>query len=97
MVVKKVGVFSVAKISGSVYFVIGFIAGLFIALASLLGGLAGLSQDSEAGFIGIIFGVGAIIILPFFYGILGFLGGAICGALYNFFSSVVGGIELEVE
>jgi hypothetical protein len=44
-----------------------------------------------------MFGVGAIIILPLFYGVIGLIGGAIGAALYNLFAGLFGGIELETE
>ena len=33
---------------------------------------------------GLLFGVGAIIIMPIMYGIMGFIGGAITGFIYKF-------------
>jgi len=44
-----------------------------------------------------MFGVGAIIFLPIFYGVLGLVAGAIGAALYNLFAGMLGGIELETE
>jgi hypothetical protein len=41
--------------------------------------------------------VGAVIFLPIFYGIIGFVGGLISALLYNLIARLVGGIELEVE
>jgi hypothetical protein len=45
---------------------------------------------------GALFGVGSILLLPLFYGALGFIGGAISAFVYNLVAGVVGGIELEV-
>jgi hypothetical protein len=42
-------------------------------------------------------GVGAIIVLPIFYGGLGFVGTLIAAWLYNVIAGVVGGIELDVQ
>jgi hypothetical protein len=44
-----------------------------------------------------MFGAGAIILLPLFYGMLGMVMGAIGAALYNLFAGMFGGIELETE
>jgi hypothetical protein len=41
-------------------------------------------------------GVGAVIFLPIFYGVMGLVAGAIVGALYNVFAGMVGGIEIDV-
>ena len=47
--------------------------------------------------LGPVFGVGAIVVLPIIYGVLGLIGGAIAAALYNLFSGMVGGIELDLQ
>jgi len=44
-----------------------------------------------------MFGVGAIVFLPIFYGVIGAVGGAICAALYNVFAGMIGGVELNLE
>ena len=46
---------------------------------------------------GMIFGVGAIVILPVFYGVMGFVMTAFTAWLYNIMAGLVGGIEIEVE
>ena len=97
MVVKKVGVLSMGKISGLVYAGIGLIAGVVISMVSVLGGFAALAQDEAAGVLGMVFGVGSIIILPLFYGVMGFIGGLITGLIYNVAAGLVGGLELELE
>ena len=84
MEITRFGVLSIAKIFGATYAIIGLIAGLFFALAG-------------STFLGVGFGFAAIIILPLFYGIMGFIGGAIFAAIYNFIASKVGGIVLETR
>ena len=92
-VLKSVGPGSVFKVFGFMYAVIGLIFGALISLAAVVGmGMGG----SEAGVAGMLFGVGAIIILPIFYGILGAIGGAIGALVYNVCAKVTGGIELEL-
>jgi hypothetical protein len=44
-----------------------------------------------------MFGVGAIIVLPIFYGVLGVVMGALTAALYNLFAGMFGGIELDIQ
>jgi hypothetical protein len=46
-------------------------------------------------FIGL--GVAAIVVLPIFYGVFGFIIGMIWAAIYNLITGVVGGLELEFE
>jgi hypothetical protein len=82
MVVRRVGALSLGKVLGAVYALLGLIIGAFFALFSVLGSLLGVAvggsdtQGAEALF-GVLFGVGSIIFLPIFYGILGFIGGLI--------------------
>lgn len=95
MVVKRVGVASVAKIYGAISAAVGLVIGFFFALASLVG--AGMAESAEGAFLGPIFGVGAVIIAPIFYGVMGLIGGAVTAVLYNVFAGMVGGVRLEVE
>ena len=96
MVVRKVGVVSVAKILAALYAGMGLLIGGVFALISLVsaGWMAG--QDGPA-WLGAVFGVGAVVLLPIFYGLLGLIGGAIMAALYNLFAGMVGGIELDLQ
>jgi hypothetical protein len=43
------------------------------------------------------FGVGAIILLPIFYGFFGFVGTLIMAALFNVAAGMVGGIEVDAR
>jgi hypothetical protein len=99
MILKRVGVLSAAKIAGALYASMGLIIGCIIAVISALGaGFAAATQTSGApGWMTALFGVGAVILLPILYGILGLVGGAIGAALYNLFSGLVGGLELEMQ
>ncbi len=99
MVIKSVGVMSVAKVLGAMYATIGLIFGLFISLAAMVGGLASMQSElgMEGGMMGALFGVGAIVLLPAIYGSMGFIIGAIAGLIYNIFAGIVGGIRIEVQ
>ncbi len=94
MVVRRVGPLSVAKISGVLYAIFGFIAGAFISLFSVVG--SAFTPDN-AGFPGLLFGIGAIILLPIVYGLLGFVFSLLGAALYNLIAGWVGGIELDLQ
>ena len=97
MVIRRVGIWSVGRIYGAICAAMGLLIGLCVAAFSAVGaGIAGANSDMPAG-IGAIFGVGAILFLPVFYGILGVVGGAIGAALYNLFAGMVGGVEIEVH
>jgi|SRR6185436_19849894 len=98
MVIKRVGVMSCARISGILYGLLGLIAGAIISLIAVIVGALGIqSQDANGAFLGALLGVGAVIAFPVCYGAVGFIGGALSAALYNWISSFVGGLQLEVE
>jgi hypothetical protein len=95
MVIKRIGVLSAAKLYAAISFAMGLIFGVFFALASVIGMSMG-AQD-ESAFFGMMFGVGAVVFLPIFYGLMGFVFGAIGAALYNLFAGMVGGLEVETQ
>lgn len=95
MIVKRVGVLSVAKVYGALSGSMGLLIGLILAAASAVG--FGLSEGDQPAWIGGMLGVGAVIFLPLFYGVMGLVMGAIGAALYNLFAGLVGGVSLEVE
>jgi hypothetical protein len=99
MVVKRIGVGSLAKILAALYAAAGLIIGAIIALVSLVTAgatLAGSDQAMPRAF-GALFGVGAVIFLPLLYGCIGAIAGAIGALVYNLVAGMVGGVELEVE
>jgi hypothetical protein len=91
MVINRIAPFSLARISGTLYAVMGLIIGALVSLVAM----AGMFGGSDSGF-GPIFGVGAIIILPILYGCIGFVASLIGAWFYNVLASVVGGVELDV-
>ena len=93
MVLRNIGVVSAGKICCVLYAAVGFILGSFFTLFSLVSELGG---GNQYGF-DVIFGVGAIVILPLFYGVMGLVCGIIGAALYNLIAGVIGGIELEFD
>ncbi|MBI2579637.1 MAG: hypothetical protein HYW27_01925 [Candidatus Aenigmarchaeota archaeon] len=84
-VMTRIGVMSTAKI----YAVIMFIAGLVLGIVTIF--------FSSLLYPGIPYGAGIIIALmmPFIYGALGFVMGAVSAVIYNFLAKYIGGIELE--
>ena len=102
MMVRRIGVLSLAKIQGLLMFVIGLIIGVIYGLFFMLFGAAMSSMTRGdnpmmGGISSIVAGVVIMITVPIFYGILGFVGGAISGFIYNIAAGVVGGIKLELE
>lgn len=100
MIVKRIGVLSLAKVMAILYGGIGLVAGLVFSFFALLGTAFGAAFQETTGpeaFFGAIFGVGAVVLLPLLYGFMGFLGGLLSAALYNLAARIVGGLELDVE
>lgn len=90
----KIGVFSLGKIFGAIYAILGLIFGAMMTLMSLGMGSA---MGNEGALVGLLFGVGAIITVPIFYGIMGFVGGIITALIFNVVTGFIGGLEIEVE
>ena len=100
MVIKRINVLKAATLQACIMGLFGLIAGVCVLLfGTVLGGLFGAAGNhggAGAG-IGMLGGIGAVIVLPITYGIMGFIAGAIGAAIYNLVSGWVGGLELEVE
>jgi len=96
MIIRRVGVWSVSRMYGAMSAVFGLIAGLLVACFALIGAGVAHQNPDVPSFLGPLFGVGAVIFLPIFYGVLGLVAGAIGGAIYNVFAGMVGGIEIDV-
>lgn len=92
--IKSVGILSCAKILAAVHAALGLIVMPFFLLAAVAGAFAaprGGSAISAAVMVVIA------VFLPFFYGVIGFLMGAIGGWIYNLASNWFGGIELQLQ
>jgi len=91
-VIKRVGVLSVAKVQAIIMAVFGLIVGVIYAFAGAVFGAMMGSAGLGAGL-----GFAAIIILPIFYAVIGFISGAIGAWLYNLVANWIGGVELDLE
>ncbi|MCE2944914.1 MAG: hypothetical protein ACK5VV_04875 [Lysobacteraceae bacterium] len=90
MVIRGVGLWSIAKLFGVMYGLIGALIGAFMSLLSLLGAAA--SGMSEA-----MFGAAAIVVAPIVYGLIGALVGIISGLFFNLAAAITGGVEVDAE
>jgi hypothetical protein len=98
MVIRKVGIGSVVKVSGVLYALLGLVIGLCVALFAVVGlGAAAASNEDVPGWMGSLFGIGAIVMFPIMYGVMGVIGGVLMAALYNLVASITGGLEIEVQ
>lgn len=89
--IRKVGVLSVANVSGIIGVFIGFLTGLIFVIFSLL---MSSILPVDFSFFSFDFGYSSIIIFPIFYGVFGFIGGAISAFIYNLAAKITKGIKL---
>jgi hypothetical protein len=98
MVIKRVGALSVAKIAAVLYGGIGLLVGAVLALIGMAGLASRIGSDNPgSAFLGPIFGVGAIVIVPICYAIGGFIIALIMAAIFNLAAGITGGIEIDVQ
>jgi len=97
MIVKRMGVLSMAKIYGVMMAGIGLVIGIPLGLIMMIVGAASMTQSSGMGGVGIGIGLAYIIFIPIFYGVFGFLLGGLSAFIYNVASGFIGGLELELE
>jgi hypothetical protein len=94
--IKSVDPLSFGQIYGATLALFGLFIGGLITLFSIT--LGGLMSDYGGGmFMPGFFGASAIIVLPIFYGIIGFFAGIIGAFFYNVVAKVVGGIKIELS
>ena len=75
--------------------VFGLVVGAMFSVLSVLGAFG--SEEPNSALIGAIVGVGAIVIFPIFYAVIGFVAALIAAALYNAVAGVLGGVEMDVQ
>ena len=103
MTIRRFSVFSVAKIQSLLMFVIGLIIGVLYGLIFMIAGAAmtalvpGRDSQTMSGVGSVVVGLIIMIAVPIFYGVIGFIGGAIGAMVYNIAAGVVGGIRFELE
>ncbi len=102
VVLKKIGVWSMAKLQAILMAFVGLIVGIITALvlsaiSPKLAAIEGVNLEMLP--ISSITGIGflTIIAYPIIYGIIGLVGGAVGAWLYNLIARWVGGIEMEFE
>jgi hypothetical protein len=99
--VKRVGPGSAFKIGLVTYAILGLVLGIFMAFISMVaGGLGSMSQSAAPGagkLFGFGMGLGAIIIFPILYGLIGGIFAAIGAVIYNLVAGWVGGLEVDIS
>jgi hypothetical protein len=97
MIINRVGPVSCAKITGTLYAILGLIVGAFISLFALAGGMNMAADRPGGAMFGALMGIGAIVMLPILYGLCGFVATLIGAWLYNVAAGIVGGVEIDVR
>jgi hypothetical protein len=90
---RSVGVLSCAKIFAVVQAAVGVVIGFCVLVFGVVGA-ALLPGQQKLGMLGIIV---ISVFMPIFYGILGFVLGAIWAFVYNLTAQSIGGLELELD
>src|SRR5215207_8919381 len=99
--IRRMGVFSCAKIYSITLAAMGLIVGVIYGLIFMVVGgamMAGGGRDAGmAGGSSLVIGLVMMIAIPVMYGFIGFIFGIIGSLVYNVAAGVVGGLELELE
>lgn len=95
MVIRRIAPLSLAKMLASLYACLGLLVGAALSSFALLGVALAANAPRLPRFFGLLVGAGAVIALPLFYGLLGFVVGGLVAVLYNGLAGVLGGIEIE--
>ncbi|MGI9471687.1 MAG: hypothetical protein ACR2NZ_09165 [Rubripirellula sp.] len=94
--VKRIEPISLGMTLGAIYALMGLLFGGLFLFITLLG--ATVSMEGEApSAIGVVTGLGGLLLIPIFYGVLGFLFGLIGAVVYNLIARWLGGIRLDLE
>jgi Transmembrane domain of unknown function (DUF3566) len=99
-VVRRIGPGSAFKVGLVLYACIGLVLGVFVAAFSGLIGSLGTAIPGAAApgmRFGFGMGIGAIIVLPIFYGIIGGIIAAVMALIYNAVAGMVGGLEVDIS
>ncbi len=97
MELKRVEPLSAAKVVGLMYAGMGLILGLMFSLLMMVGGGLASQLEADTAFPSFLFGGCSALILPIFYGVIGFLGGAFSAWFYNLVAGWIGGLRVTLE
>jgi len=95
MIIRRIDAVSCGRVMGTMYLLIGFVFGALYSLSSL--GMLVAAREGAEDIDSQSFGLGAIILFPVVYGLMGFIGGILMAFLYNVVVVYVGGIKVEFQ
>lgn len=93
VIIKEIDALAYGKVLAILYGSAGFVFGIFTTIAAFMG----YGMPESFGIFSLIFGKLAVVSLPIFYGVSGFLAGYITGALYNSAVGSKGGFRVELQ
>jgi hypothetical protein len=101
-IIARVSPSSAFKIGLALYAFLGLLVGALVAIFSVTAGsiVSHLGQNAPPGLsgaVGVAGGVGAIIIMPILYGMIGGIAFAIGALIYNLVAGWVGGLEVDIR
>jgi hypothetical protein len=97
---KRIGPGSAFKIGLVTYAILGLLVGIFMAaISAITGSLGALGPSGAPGarLFGFGMGLGAIILVPICYGLVGGIFAAVGAVLYNLVAGWVGGVEVDIS
>ncbi|MEJ2549950.1 MAG: hypothetical protein P8Z42_07875 [Anaerolineales bacterium] len=97
MELKRIGPLSAGKILGVMGFIVGLLMGVFTIVVSMATSAYFGDSFRNSSIMSAVFGIGSILVMPFIYGIIGFLQGLVGAWLYNLIAQFLGGVHLDLE
>jgi len=96
--IQSVGILSCAKVLGAVHAALGLLIVPLFFLAILISAFGGAFPGDHMGAgIAIAGGLAFVLLIPIFYGAMGFAMGALGAWTYNIAAKRLGGIEIEIR
>ncbi len=98
--IQSISVMPFAMMLAVISAVIGLIVGIIYAVVfgAIFAAIPSTSASSpNLGLLGVIFGVGAVIVVPIISFVAGLIQGLIIAVLYNFLAPRIGGIRLRFK
>lgn len=87
--INRFGIQQTSKVAGVVYFVVGILIIPFFFLAMMAPAKPGAEANRPISLV-------VVVLLPFFYGIIGYLTTALGLWIYNAVAKRIGGVELDI-
>jgi len=100
MIVRRIEPMSCGKMLGITYAAIGVLQGAVFSLIALAGSVLdghAVHQPYFAKVLPLVFGIGAIVVIPLLTFVIGFVTGLVLSVAYNLAARFAGGIRIDVD